>query len=336
MEKQPLSTTTEPLNTDTVPKSLSGNHQDNIEEPSTKTRIFQHFFLVWLDLNMNELNDDYLKLLAHLRRIINSIFIFNDINQCIRFLTSTINEKAFVIVSDCIAEFVTSQIHQMSQVDSLYVFCGNKSVNEEWTMNWPKVKGIFTDVVPICELLKKAMRQCDYYSFIPISVSESSLLNAQQLNELDQSFMYTQLLKEILFEINYKSESVSEFVAYCREKSNTQNSTSHVLDNFETEYSLKTPAWWYTYPGFMFSMLNQALRHQEIDTIIKMGFFIRDLHEEIKRLHKQQFLAEFNDDEGFLFTVYRGQGMKPADLEKMKKTKGGLLSFNNFLSTSVD
>jgi tetratricopeptide (TPR) repeat protein len=32
--------------------------------------------------------------------------------------------------------------------------------------------------------------------------------------------------------------------------------------------------------------------------------------------------------------VYRGQGMSKADFEQMQKTKGGLMSFNNFLTTS--
>ncbi|CAF5143440.1 unnamed protein product, partial [Rotaria sp. Silwood1] len=34
------------------------------------------------------------------------------------------------------------------------------------------------------------------------------------------------------------------------------------------------------------------------------------------------------------FQVFRGQGLSMEDFEKMKKTKGGLMSFNNFLSTS--
>ncbi|CAF5151822.1 unnamed protein product, partial [Rotaria sp. Silwood1] len=32
--------------------------------------------------------------------------------------------------------------------------------------------------------------------------------------------------------------------------------------------------------------------------------------------------------------VFRGQGLSMEDFENMKKTKGGLMSFNNFLSTS--
>ncbi|CAF3877511.1 unnamed protein product [Rotaria sp. Silwood1] len=61
-----------------------------------------------------------------------------------------------------------------------------------------------------------------------------------------------------------------------------------------------------------------------------MGFFIRDLHQQIQNLH-----AKMNDKSGPL-TVYRGQGMVKNEFEKMKKSKGGLLSFNSFLSTSTD
>jgi tetratricopeptide (TPR) repeat protein len=63
-----------------------------------------------------------------------------------------------------------------------------------------------------------------------------------------------------------------------------------------------------------------------------MGFFIRDLYREIERLHAQQF----GDTHETLFTVYRGQGLSNLDFEKLKKTKGNLMSFNNFLSTSKD
>ena len=37
-----------------------------------------------------------------------------------------------------------------------------------------------------------------------------------------------------------------------------------------------------------------------------------------------------------LFTVYRGQRLSTADFTKLRKTVGGLMSFNSFLSTSRD
>ncbi|CAF0898916.1 unnamed protein product [Adineta steineri] len=68
-----------------------------------------------------------------------------------------------------------------------------------------------------------------------------------------------------------------------------------------------------------------------IDIILRMGFFINDLHRDIQRLHSEQFDGEQSDK---IFTVYRGQCLSKEAFSEMINTKGGLLSFNNFLSTS--
>jgi hypothetical protein len=77
-------------------------------------------------------------------------------------------------------------------------------------------------------------------------------------------------------------------------------------------------------------MLNRALRTLEADTIINMGFFIRDLHRQIVDAYQVQR----NSYRGESFIVYRGQGLSNSDFEKLMNSKGGLMSFNNFLSTS--
>ncbi|CAF1182044.1 unnamed protein product [Adineta steineri] len=79
-------------------------------------------------------------------------------------------------------------------------------------------------------------------------------------------------------------------------------------------------------------MLNYALRTLDADIIISMGFFLHDLHQQIQNLYEQQI----NTYERKPFVIYRGQGFMISDFEKLQKTKGGLISFNNFLSTSKD
>jgi tetratricopeptide (TPR) repeat protein len=69
----------------------------------------------------------------------------------------------------------------------------------------------------------------------------------------------------------------------------------------------------------------------EVDTIIKMGFFVRDLHEDIERLYKEQYNGH---RKWYSFTVYRGQGLSKMNFNELLRTHDGLLSFNNFLSTS--
>ncbi|CAF1122179.1 unnamed protein product [Adineta steineri] len=78
-------------------------------------------------------------------------------------------------------------------------------------------------------------------------------------------------------------------------------------------------------------MLSRALRLLDVDILIRMGFFIRDIHRHIQQLHSEQIKTT---DSNKSFTVYRGQGLSIADVEKMIKAKNGLISFNNFLSTS--
>jgi hypothetical protein len=69
----------------------------------------------------------------------------------------------------------------------------------------------------------------------------------------------------------------------------------------------------------------------DVDVIIKIGFFIGDLHRHIKQLHSEQFHRYHTANS---FTVYRGQCMSKSDFDHLTHTKDGLLSFNNFLSTS--
>jgi len=78
-------------------------------------------------------------------------------------------------------------------------------------------------------------------------------------------------------------------------------------------------------------MLNRALRLIEVDLIIKMGFFVRDLHNHIAELHTEQYGGHHHSNS---FTIYRGQGLSQMDFGQLMKTQGGLLAFNNFLSTS--
>ena len=62
---------------------------------------------------------------------------------------------------------------------------------------------------------------------------------------------------------------------------------------------------------------------------MKMAFFLHDLHRTIERKYSETSTSTQT-------IVYRGQALSNTDFEKLKKNQGGLLSFNNFLSTSLN
>ena len=75
--------------------------------------------------------------------------------------------------------------------------------------------------------------------------------------------------------------------------------------------------------------MNQALRKQDVEIIIKMGFFLQDLYRQIEQIHSEKHQRT-------KLIIFRGQEMAKMKFERIKNNKGGLLSFNNFLSTSTD
>jgi tetratricopeptide (TPR) repeat protein len=315
------------------PKSLFTYSYDvNTSKPCPYScvRNVQNFILVWLDANIDKVNNsDCRNTITQLQQVVNTVNTFTDVNQCISFITDIKEEKIFMIISGTLGEIVIPTIHDMFQIDSMYVFCRNELKHKEWAQKWLKIKGVFTEISSICQELKQAVQQCDQNTISISFISINEKLSNQNLDQINQSFMYTQILKEILLTIEFNKRSVKDFIIYCREQLADNPIELNNISKFEQEYHQDKSIWWYTYKCFLHSMLNRALRMMEIDTIIKMGFFIRNLHENIERLYFEQY-----SDHHYLFTVYRGQGLSKIDFEQLKKTKGGLLSFNNFLSTS--
>ena len=314
----------------TLSKSVVTNTKASSDVTSSTQRIIQNFLLIWVDASIDESNKDCQATLAELRGIINNVNIFTQSDQCIQFLNAIHNEKAFVIASGALGQHLVPDIHAMPQVDTIYIFCGNKSRHEGWAKEWVKIKGVHTGIKPICEALQMATKQCneDFITVSFVTMHEAGF--SENVNQLEPTFMYTQIFKEILLEIEYDDQIIKDLVKYCSKLYNHNSHELNIINEFGRDYRPKLSIWWYTRECFTYQMLNRALRTLEADTIINMGFFIRDLHQQIKELHQKQ-VSNYG---GKSFIVYRGQGLSTTDFEKLRKTKGGLMSFNNFLSTS--
>ena len=296
--------------------------------------MVENVLLIWLDSNFDEKDEDCQNTLTHLRRLINTINIFTDEDECIQFLQENIEDKVCMIISGYIGNHIVPHIHDISQVDSIFIICGTKQYHEKWTRNWSKIKGVYTDMKLICDTLKQSAKERERnalgFSVVAVNDADSSKVN---LDRLDPMFMYTQIIKEIFLVIEFEDKHILDLTRYCRKLFETASKYQLAeVDKFEQDYRKQTPIWWYTFESFLYPMLNRALRLSNIEVIIKMGFFIGDLHRQIDELHQQQFI---NIESKKIFTVYRGQGMPKDEFQKVSQTKGGLIAFNNFLSTSM-
>ena len=288
--------------------------------------IQQDFLVIWLDPDLNQSNKDCQKILLQLRNVVNEVNIFSQLDECIDYLTDFEGMKAILIIEDTLGRQISPFIDNLPQIDSMYIFNHKKSNQKQWAQTG-KIKGIYTDVTSICESLQQVVKQLNQDA-IPMSfIAVDERGSPRSLNELESSFMYTQLLKEVLFKMEYDEQAIKNFIAYCR---NGEHGSPINITRFENEYNPQSAIWWYTNPSFIFSLLNTALRTLQADTIVHLGFFIHDLHQQIEQLYQKQNITAKETP----LIVYRGQGLSIIDFDKLKNAEGGLMSFNNFLSTS--
>jgi tetratricopeptide (TPR) repeat protein len=294
-------------------------------------KIVQNVLLIWLDNNIDDNKKDYHNTIVQLRHVVNDVNTFVDGDQCIQFINTINDNKVCMIISGSLGEHIVPRIHNMTQVDSIFIFCGKKKHHEQWAKGWSKIKGVFTEISSICEALKQASQQCEQDAISISFVATNGDATSKNLDRLDPMFMYSQIIKEILLTITFEEKHFREYIDYCPDAFDDNEKELTNVDNLRRKYRDKTPVWWYTCECFLYPMLNRALRMSNMDIIIKMGFFISDLHRQIEKLHKEQFGSLHSRK---IFTVYRGQGLSKTDFDQLTDTKGGLMSFNNFLSTS--
>jgi hypothetical protein len=96
------------------------------------------FLIVWLDANVNETQDNT-KTYDELRASINCIQTFENLQAGEEYIRSIRGENIVLIVSGGYGREIVPQIHDLIQVNCIYVYCADKARNEEWSKEYSKV-----------------------------------------------------------------------------------------------------------------------------------------------------------------------------------------------------
>ncbi|CAF1379345.1 unnamed protein product, partial [Didymodactylos carnosus] len=108
--------------------------------------------------------------------------------------------------------------------------------------------------------------------------------------------------------------------------------TLKLTDKFIPTYKSEDVFQRYARNCFIHRLLNKAFRLKNIDVLFIFRFFIRDLYEELKKLHTTSVDV---DDKVATLRVYRDQQLRTDQLERIKSYPGGFISLNSFVSTSL-
>ena len=245
-----------------------------------------------------------------------------DLNQCLDFLLHIGQSSIIFVVSNAIAENILPFIHSFQQIHSIFILIDHPSSSKQFQSHFEKIKRFNQNIQSIIYNIKQIENKLMKISYL-----------SSNKNRQDPLFMYSQLLKDILLN-DHRDENEQQtkidMLNYCREIYCQSVDTLSLLDDFEKNYLPELSIYWYTRECFLYQMLNKALWTPQPDVLYKLRYFLRHLHQQIV---SQSVLQENNRRS---FVVYRGQNMSEDEVDKFKENLGGFLSFNNFLSTSLN
>ncbi|CAF0868833.1 unnamed protein product [Adineta steineri] len=173
------------------------------------------------------------------------------------------------------------------------------------------------------------------------TISEQSFFSGRHeplftrfLIDENSSFVAFQLLTDIMLRLHQTEFARQEMIEMCRLKYENSLTDLEKINKFERSYQHSQAIEWYTTNSFLYRLLHQALRMEDIDTIFKLRYYIYDLHNQLVQLHRS-YLHSLPSDQPIL-TLYRGQRMKTTELTRLRENIDKLISTNGFLSTTND
>jgi hypothetical protein len=155
----------------------------------------------------------------------------------------------------------------------------------------------------------------------------------RNLSKENKQFIAFQLLLDILLRLEPTQYAKDELIQFSRSKYQDDPIELRKINEFNNEYHSDDAMKWFTKDCFLYRLLNQSLRSEIIDCIVKMRYFIHDLHNQLAQLQPSS-IQSLNGQTNFI--LYRGQTMKINQLNEIRENINGFISMNSFLSATQD
>lgn len=289
----------------------------------------ENFQLIWLDSSIDQ-SVDAVTIQERLRILNRNAKLYNDIKECIEFIQDITEEYILLILSEQIAEEVLCEIYNISSVRAVFLFGEVCDSHETLMKKYPSViVDMFTDLHDLLQSIDKTMKHIEQQDASFYLFNRAKRLKKYDLAKESGSFIWHQLLPNILKEMPNNEQTKQEMLDYCTNYYRSNEEELKNIECFRTSYKSDKAIEYYTKNSFLYKLLNKALRTEDIGLLIIFRVFTIDLCTQLEKEKKQ-----LQDIEPF--TVYRAQQITKVDFEKFKKHIGSLIVTNGFLSASYE
>ena len=146
-------------------------------------------------------------------------------------------------------------------------------------------------------------------------------------------FIWLQLFKDILVKMSKtissreRERAMETMVDHCRTVYHDDPKNLRQIENFEKNYKPSEAISWYTQGGFLYRIINEALRTDDVDILYGFRAYIADLCVSLREAHQQTGTQDISQ-------VFRGTTMPYANVMKLRP--GLQIADNAFMSTTAE
>ncbi|CAF3787734.1 unnamed protein product [Rotaria socialis] len=281
--------------------------------------------LIWLDGNIDDSKDS-----MHTQNLLlefnPAAQFYTDSTRCVDFVKSIQGEQILLIISGALARDVLPQISRVRSVIAVFIFCRNREFHVKLMSEYSKIVDIFIVQDELLRLLRDTMTIVEKQAFT-FSLFDQTQKSTRDLSKDSASFLWNQLLLYVLKKMPQDDQAKNEMLTTCSNYYAMNKKELNKIEQFRKSYSREQAIKWYTDECFLYKLLNNAIRTEDIDLLYAFRFYIIDLCHALEKESEQL-------KTGGVLKLYRGQHIPNGEFEKLRKATGTLISTNGFLSTS--
>ncbi|CAF3427707.1 unnamed protein product, partial [Rotaria sp. Silwood2] len=208
-------------------------------KPDDAVQNLENVALIWLDGRIDISCPDIETTLSVLQGLNQFFVTYTDLSLCIDFIKSIEKEKVLLIVSGALSRNVLPDIHNLTTVDSVFIFCSNRSSYEQLKQDYaPKVIDIFTDHETLVNGIRQQVRLLSKQT-IEFSFFNQRQKSMKELTKDAAAFLWCQMMFSILKQLPQTAHSKKQMLDKCREYYRSNQTELEYIERFRTDYNAK-------------------------------------------------------------------------------------------------
>jgi hypothetical protein len=255
------------------------NERQNLR-PNEVLENKEEIQLIWLDGNINDSSDCVLTK-SMLIELNPAVQFYSDFDRCLNLIKSIKHEQIFVIISGSLVGNLLSKVNNHRPLVAIFIFCENRQHHQSLLDEYDKIIGIYTDQKKLLQAIREKMSLFEKQR-LAFNLFDQKQKAMKDLSKESALFLWHQLLIYVLKQIPQDSQSKQGMIQLCQDYYQNNKNELKKIEKFQKMYRKDQAIQWYTDEGFLYKLLNKALRTENMELIYLFRFFIIDLCEAIE------------------------------------------------------